>query len=346
MSYSVRVCHADLGGVGYYRLLMPAYAISEKTDINVTYDFGGGDLCKSLVFDKNAEVDCPEDVVILTRPTAIEALLAIKSLKRQGKKVIIDMDDDYWKLDPRNPWAVEIAARPEHSLATLDLCMAEADLVTVSTPFLVQRIKNDKVVVLRNCVPDHYLDTPENNTAREQIGATVVGWTGNVATHIGDLEAIGNGLRRGVRSKGAKFLNIGSEAGPQIAGFRQGEAYISPWVELHEYPFAVNAFDVGIVPLVITDFNQAKSYLKGIEYASLGIPFIASPTDEYKLLNSHGVGEIARTPDQWYYKLRQVIDDLQKNNDSHQERVGRGLEFARANTYFAQVHQWAEAWKP
>jgi len=346
MTYSVRVCHADMGGVAYYRLLMPAYALTQKTDIKVSYDFGGGNLCQNLATNRDAEVDCPEDVVVLTRPTAIEALLAIRSLKRQGKKVIIDMDDDYWKLDPRNPWAIEIASRPEHSLETLNECIREADLVTVSTPFLVQRIQNDNVMVIRNCVPDHYFDTPENNSAREQMGATVVGWTGNTHTHIGDIESMGYGLRKAVRNTGARFLVVGSDNAPQLAGFRRGEAFTSEWVKLEDYPFAMNSFDVGIVPLVISDFNTAKSYLKGIEYATLGIPFVASPTDEYKLLASHGVGELARTPDSWYSTLRQVILDFQRQNNAHAERVGRGLEFARANTYFAQHHVWAEAWKP
>ena len=345
MSYSVRICHADTGGVGYYRLLMPAYGLTQTTDIKVSYDFGGGDLCKNLLADRNAEVDCPEDVVILTRPTAVEALLAIQSLKRQGKKVVIEMDDDYWKLDPRNPWAVEITQRPDHSIDTLNECIREADLVTVSTPFLVQRIQNENVVVLRNCVPDHYLDTPDN-PAKEQIQGTVVGWTGNTATHIGDIEVMGNGLRKACRGTGAKFLAIGSDNSPQIAGFRPQEAYTAPWVELHDYMFAMNAFDIGIVPLVMSDFNEAKSYLKGIEYATLGIPFVASPTSEYKLLASHGVGELSRTPDAWYQKLRTLIRDLEAQNDAHTNRVETGKAFARENTYFNKAWQWAEAWKP
>jgi hypothetical protein len=45
----------------------------------------------------------------------------------------------------------------------------------------------------------------------------------------------------------------------------------------------LNGIHVGLVPLTRGPFNEAKSYLKGLEYAAAGIPFIATPTEEYQV---------------------------------------------------------------
>ena len=69
------------------------------------------------------------------------------------------------------------------------------------------------------------------------------------------------------------------------------------------------ATDIGVVPLNLPlDFNEAKSALKGLEYAAAGIPFVASPSGEYKRLASMGIGRIASTPDEWVTHLTELLD--------------------------------------
>ena len=38
---------------------------------------------------------------------------------------------------------------------------------------------------------------------------------------------------------------------------------------------AIDNITVGMVPLALTPFNQAKSYIKGLEFAARGVPFVA-----------------------------------------------------------------------
>jgi hypothetical protein len=66
--------------------------------------------------------------------------------------------------------------------------------------------------------------------------------------------------------------------------------------------------DVGIVPLTSNKFNQAKSSLKGMEYAISGIPFIATPTYEYKLLHEDGAGLIANKKNDWVKAFNKMLD--------------------------------------
>jgi glycosyltransferase involved in cell wall biosynthesis len=63
-----------------------------------------------------------------------------------------------------------------------------------------------------------------------------------------------------------------------------------------------------LVPLNLVPFSEAKSYLKGLEYAASGIPFVASPTYEYRLLAKEGIGRIASTPDEWRDHVTELLD--------------------------------------
>ena len=51
-----------------------------------------------------------------------------------------------------------------------------------------------------------------------------------------------------------------------------------------------------------------NSYLKGLEYAAAGIPFIASPTEEYRILHAAGIGRLASTPDEWRDHATELLD--------------------------------------
>jgi hypothetical protein len=45
-----------------------------------------------------------------------------------------------------------------------------------------------------------------------------------------------------------------------------------------------------------------------LEYAASGMPFIATPTEEYRILHAAGVGRLAETPDEWADHARELLD--------------------------------------
>jgi glycosyltransferase involved in cell wall biosynthesis len=70
----------------------------------------------------------------------------------------------------------------------------------------------------------------------------------------------------------------------------------------------VATFDIGLAPLVDNRFNRSKSFIKILEYAALGVPFIASPVGPYADHVVDGVtGFLASTPDEWAERLDQLI---------------------------------------
>jgi glycosyltransferase involved in cell wall biosynthesis len=98
---------------------------------------------------------------------------------------------------------------------------------------------------------------------------------------------------------------------------------------------------VGLVPLAPTKFNTGKSRLKGIEYMAAGVPWVASPREEYRQLNREAsCGFLAETPKQWYAMVKMLLDDSTLRED----QITAGLAYMQDQTYEAQAWRWAEAW--
>jgi hypothetical protein len=75
-------------------------------------------------------------------------------------------------------------------------------------------------------------------------------------------------------------------------------------------------FDIGIVPLNDIPFNEAKSNIKGLEYAAAGIPFVAGPTSEYKVLAADGVGRVASSDTEWVKNVTDLLDYSVRKRES------------------------------
>ena len=338
----VSVCHADTGGCGFYRMIAPA-TVLKNAGLDVTLDLQSR---SQKATRKDGRIVAMEptgdDVMVIQRPTFPDVLDAIPLIQANGTKVIVELDDDYWSIDPRNSYLKQLKKHGQENAPEIVTKACElADLVTVSTPELAKLIPNKNVIVIRNCVPGYYLEieNDEESTQRMTKGKTVVGWTGSAKTHVGDLEVMGHSLRKAVRDNRAVFLAIGSRNAWEITGFKQSETLFSPWVELRNYPQAIKALDVGIVPLRESRFNDCKSYLKGMEYAALGIPFVASPSAEYKVAAEQGAGLIANDKHEWLKQLNRLL------TSDNTELIESGLAFAKENTYEKNAWRWAEAWE-
>jgi len=350
----VLIAHADEGGCGHYRLLWPADVLRNEGH-EITID-GGGDKIHAT-WDREGTVTSVQpidaDVVIFQRPLTASYADAIPFIQKNGTAVVVELDDDFWTIDRRN-----IAARdahpennPHRNHQHLTRACKLADLVTVSTPSLARKIPN-KVRILRNMVPEKYFSTTVNKNApwhKFEGRTAIVGWTGSPKTHPGDLEVMGTSLVHAVRKTGAVFFAIGSSRTGGAVGFEPGESAFTghaddpdaTWVPLDEYPSVIKGLDVGIVPLRMSEFNEAKSWLKGLEYAALGVPFVASPTGEYRRLSEAGAGDLAPYKHDWERSLTKLITDANYRS----ERALMGVEVAELMTYERNAWQWMDAWE-
>jgi len=337
----VLAVHADEGGVGSYRMVFPVRALQGR-GLDVTLDLKADKITAYRDKDKRVVGVAPVkyDVVVFQIPVFKDYVDAIPFIQAQGVAVVVEIDDDYWAI-PHLNGARKFYYRGEgdYHVDNLWRAMELADMVTVSSTALHDLVPNKNKVVLPNMIPEWYLTAEVEKLPSDPFTELVVGWTGNPETHAGDLEVMGNSLVRSVRKNKAHFLAIGSEETAGLVGFADDESYWVGWTDLERYPRIVKNLDIGIVPLKQSRFNDSKSYLKGLEYAALGIPFIASPVREYRNLARYDVGDLA--DHNWYGKLNTMLT----SSLYREERAGRGKDFAELNTYELNCHLWWEAWK-
>lgn len=341
----VRVQHADRGGCGFYRLIWPAEQLAAHglpVTLHEEWPRAHWRRQTNGIPPFIVSVECDADVVVLQRPMEDSVVASIPVLQRQGVAVVVELDDDFTCLPKGHParrgtMAVDRDGKRRNlNRRNLRIACERADLVTCSTPAIAARYApHGRYHLLPNCVPARYLDI----VGAEHDGVRV-GWTGSTQTHVGDLEAAGDGIACALL--GGPFHVVGTGVGVAKAlGLRDDQVIGSGWLPIHEYPEAYATLDVAVVPLAPNEFNNAKSWLKGIEAAALGVPFVASPTDPYRELAALGAGWIASTPDEWRIMLR----TLTANGSARQDLAMMGRSVASGFTIEGCAWRWAEAWE-
>jgi len=330
----------DEAGCGYYRMQEPCRAArlyGVDAEIHETFKIVSDGTEQTKVLPTEA------DVIVMQRPVKHRYINRVEEFQAMGVAVVIEIDDDLSALHPQHVSREFMEGRREgdadvHWRVTAKLASI-ADMVTVTSEALAERFApHGRAAVIPNCVPAALLEEP-----RLSNGHTV-GWTGAINYHPGDLEITYGGVQGALEGTDWEFLKIGG--GPERCqrglDLKHRPESTGP-LPIEGYHRALGGLDIGIVPLADSRFNQAKSYLKGIEYAARGVPFVASPVAEYERLHEMGLGLLAKDRARSW---KTAIRLLMQNGEQRAEMAERGKEIVREHcTFEAQGWQWAEAWE-
>lgn len=279
------------------------------------------------------------DVVVLQRVVHADRVELIRALQDLGVAVVVEIDDDLHAIHRRNPaWApMNPLNDPKINREHLARACELADMVTVTTPALARRYgQHGRFTIIPNFVPARYCDIP-----RDSHDATIIGWAGSTATHPDDLDVTGGGVAHAIRDTGAELLVVGTGKGVADALRHDGPIRSTSWVDIDVYPQQLAMLDVGVVPLARSAFNDAKSWLKGLEMAAVGVPFVASPTEPYRAFHNLGFGFLADTVDEWRWQVGELARNVQHRVDLS------GLYRSRVRSAFTieqQSERWVDAW--
>lgn len=353
----VYVYPADTDGCGYYRMMWPATALQlqghdvtivlpkERNEggdprLQISGDIRGRDELLNLRFPEDA------DVVVLQRVTSRVLCQGIAMMRARGVAVVIDMDDDLSSIDPWHPARYYLDPRNDldHMWTCAERACRDATLVTVSTPPLLKTYaRHGRGVVLYNHVLREMSQVERPVTKR-------FGWTGSLHSHPRDPQVVGPAVQRLVR-EGFEFAMIGNTRGVAIPGANNPttvrEAFgleEDPWttgaVPIQQWAAALANLRVGIAPLSDTKFNRAKSWLKPLELAALGIPCVSSPLPEYVRANELGIGVLAKESRDWYRQIKRLLTD-----DAWYAEVAERSRAAAAELVLEdRAHLWWDAW--
>lgn len=371
----------DRTGCGFYRVIWPLGEIRDRVPHRVIYPGDEVPLLADIKREANMApvvkgVQTPADcsAVLLQRPTSTLLVQCIPYLKAKNIKIIIEVDDDLHALSPKhashkylhNPEPLH-AAMPSRNLPAFVSDSADnllracdlADLVICSTPALAARYAPDPArhVILRNRLRSDWascLKAPPSgtrsgppHTAPRVSAIDKLLWGGVIETHPDDLVPLRNVVPY---LHGVEFVVAGpqSPAGPAAVGSNNitytGSVPFADWLS-HLSGFA-DGSTVAVAPLEPSPFNEAKSWLKPLEYMAVGLPFVATNTPEYtRLANCLGMlapHVLAGSKSEW----RTAVQTLIASPSLRDDLIAKGREIAAICTYQSYADDWHRALGP
>ncbi|SDI82487.1 Glycosyltransferase involved in cell wall bisynthesis [Frankineae bacterium MT45] len=311
-------------GQGYYRIAMPMWALGIAGHQTVSIDRGTTGISPDI------------DVVVgqMVSDDARDAIwheMAARSDRNFA--MIFEIDDDPWAINADNP------ARDYYTPERLRMMarnIALSDAVTVSTPRLAEVVGqyNPNVYVLPNCI-----DASLIFMQRPPTRNLTVGWAGGSA-HREDFASVSKELRQFFRRNTKVESHL---MGSRFAGLigRPRDRFTS-WSANPEEFFPKIDFDIAIAPLAHNDFNRAKSDLKFIEYAALGIPTVATDFGPYADTVQHGVtGFLAKSQRDWSLYLQALVNDA-----ALRAEIGSNArKWATTRTIHANYGRWEAVYR-
>lgn len=242
---------------------------------------------------------------ILLHPGAKAEELLVPILREQGKRVIVDVDDDYlspslvgW-LRKCNATAIAdswVVNQPAHRRVVRD-----ADAVICATaPLAYQYEKvNPNVVVIPNMIDPADWESP----LRIDDGLIRVGWAA-AAQHQPDAYLVEPALRWASEQPGVRVCCIGMDP-----GFDFNYTHYPYTRSLQHYRDVISILDIGLAPLHRSRMNDGKSDLKWLDYTMAGALTIASNGPAYASIRSGENGLVARSQLEFRSHLQFALDD-------------------------------------
>jgi len=331
----------EANGCAYYRQVLPCRLLTDMGyDAMVGQPRPHDPMGIGLAKDDGALFGFDINVYKLMMHASVPQLF--QTMQSKGQTVVVDIDDFHFDMHQENiaHAATNPHTNPTNNRMWYEIGIRQADFITVSTAFLAdfygRRCRDVRLV--RNAVET------DRFTPVTQSENPTFGWLGGTLWRSGDIELLRDWLPAFVKQHGIRVHHAGHIPGdPKHFGVRCGVKRVqtSPMRTISKVPEMMHAFNVGLVPLTPGPFNEAKSYLKGLEYAAAGIPFIATPTEEYRVLAAAGVGRLAATPDEWFDHATALLDpstriaEAKRNREivrEHFDISGMGESWATAIT--------------
>jgi glycosyltransferase involved in cell wall biosynthesis len=273
------------------------------------------------------------DVVVFGRayPSQYDPIKIMRDYKKLGKRVVYDMDDDFWAVSPDNPSVLVSNAHKDQ----YEGLIAEADAVITPSTVLAKKFKKHfkkDVFICPNGID--YSEYKERPHAPDQV--LKVGYMG-AASHWRDLQLIGGVvaelqrkhdfiftiygltgepleaalytynkiLKSGFQPEKSAYHRSALDFSEQLKGTKTWHVPFMP-PELHPKTLAACDLDIGIAPLEDNEFNRGKSNIKFYEYAAVGTVTLASDVMPY---NAEVKYVAKNTLKDWKEKLERLIVD-------------------------------------
>lgn len=275
------------------------------------------------------------DVVIFGRtyPVGFDPIADMKAFKKAGKRVLWDIDDDFWAVRKSNPSLLVSSSLKDQYEGLIRECDGVITPSTILAKKIKKLCKGKPVYICPNAINyNEYHERRRVNRGDDLF----IGYMA-ASSHFEDMPVAVEALEKlsekynfffylyGLTSEPFESavynvrkilqLNLQPEKTEQLKAMLDvydrirktkmiHKAFMPP--EIHPAMLAECDFDIGIAPLADNEFNHGKSCIKFYEYAATGTVTLASDVEPY----SSEVGYRAKnTVKDWYNKLEKLIVD-------------------------------------
>ena len=260
-------------------------------------------------------------------------LRAIQYWQGLGKPVCIDLDDSYPMLPVSNPAYEFWQEQHRDSLRTLvDGITMSNGLIAPNKNLLVDfnSLTGCRGYYIQNYaerswwenLPDKYDLRHEKNISDDKI---IIGWGGSIS-HYDSFH--GSGVFKALE----RLCRIYPQVTMMICGndsrlydqlsIPKSQKLQQPGVPPSEWPKIVKMFDIGIAPL-FWDYDQRRSWIKGIEYLMAGVPWIGTDGGENGTYSDlRGSGELIHNGEMnWFNALEKMVKELDQYRVVSESRI-------------------------
>ena len=142
-------------------------------------------------------------------------------------------------------------------------------------------------------------------------GKIVIGYGSGTNTHDFDFEECAGAVARILKKHPQTVLVLhGSLSVPDPLKEFVNRTLRVPFVPFAEYANALARFDVNLIPLEDSVFNDCKSNIKYLEASRFGVPSVASPRAEFRSVIVNGEnGFLAEDEEAWFDALDALVSD-------------------------------------
>ena len=343
LDWTAGVEPVEPNGCAYYRCMLPGIELSQNDwkvavampEYNKDYGFGA--------FESKEKIHFGWDIVVF-KLIMLRSVRDILETARPDQKIVVDVDDYYEGLSKTNYAykSTDPENNPDNNREHYWAIIEMADAIITSTKFLYDYYTKEKgftnVYMVRNAIDIDRWHKKQDHSR----WLPTVGWVGALPWRSGDLETMRPFLGEFLEKNRLTFHHAGhikeiETNVTHLAGIPKTVKFTNePRKILSQYPQMFRKIDIGIVPLRDVPFNHAKSTIKGLEYTAAGIPFISSWSPEYELLESQGVGRVARNEEEWLHHLEELT-----NPKIRKEEIEKNYENVKANhSISARAKDW------
>jgi glycosyltransferase involved in cell wall biosynthesis len=240
-------------------------------------------------------------IIVLQQVAGPEWAAAIYALRKQGIKVIYEVDDYLHGVKKIQSHHAK-QAYTKKRLRGFEQCMSACDAMICSTEWLAQKYRryNPNTYVCHNGVDTRLYDF--ELPKRRSVNIGFAGGEGHLESVQKWLPSIHKILDE---FEQARFVAIGVPVAEMMK--RPDRCVQLPFVAIENFPATLTNFDIAIAPAGRGYFFAGKSDLRFLETGALAIPLVADPF-VYSVLD-HDTGMEAETPEEAHEALRELMLD-------------------------------------